>query len=143
MKSKCKSNRKDPPKVLGVGEVDAIGHELNSLGKKMTEAQYEKRKSFGEDIAELFPEKRVDPSVHNVDKTNNDNTSLPEYEQKLKDFAETHVKDISFRDLVGSGIGWKMTTTNLVPDLEHPNYTEKMKIYSTWLKDMRRKSSNN
>ena len=49
MKSKCKSNREDPPKALGVGEVDAIGHEINSLCKKMTQAQYEKRKSFGVD----------------------------------------------------------------------------------------------
>ena len=93
----------------------------------MTQAQYEKIKSFGEDIAELFPEKSVDQYVAELDKTNNDNISLPEYEQKLKDFAERHVKDMSYCDLVGSGLGWKLTKTNLVPDSEQPNYTEKMK----------------
>ena len=42
-----------------------IGHEINLLGKKMSKKQYDKRKSFGEDVAELFPERRVSTSYSN------------------------------------------------------------------------------
>ena len=129
-----KSSEKQPPKVLGVGEI---------LGKKMSKKQYGKRKSFGEDVAELIPERWVctKESTQEGEVVGND-LNVDDYKKLLQEFAENNLTGVSYRNFVGSGIGWKLSSTNMVPDSEKPNYIEKMAIYSTWLKEMRNKSSN-
>ena len=79
------SSDKQPPKLLGVGEIDAIGHEINPLGKRMSKKQYDKRKSFGEDIAELFPERRVctNESTQESEVVGND-LNVDDYKNYLK-----------------------------------------------------------
>ena len=135
------SSRKSPPELRGVGEIDAIGHEINPLGKAMTKKQYDKRMSFGEDIAELFPERRVktNESMQEGEMSGND-LNIKDYKTFLDEFAEKNLSGVSHRNFVGSGIGWKLSSNNMVPDSEKPNYIEKMAIYSAWLKEMRRKS---
>jgi len=138
-----KSSEKQPHKLLGVGEIDTIGHELNPLGKRMSKKPYDKRKSFGEDVAELFPERRVSTNESNKEgEVVGNDINVEEYKQLLDEFTEKNLKGVSYQNFVGSGIGWKLSSTNMVPDSEKPNYIEKMSIYSAWLKEMCGKSIN-
>ena len=108
----------------------------------MTKKQYDKRMSFGEDIAKLYPERRVctNESTQEGEVVGND-LNADDYKKLLEEFAGNNLTGVSYRNFVGSGIGWKLSSKNMVPDSEKPNYIDKMAIYSAWLKEIRNKSS--